>query len=119
MPDEHEFFSQPHGNPAWCFCRLPHCTGWAAYVKSFQAGNRTTDEPDDDAIETARKITRTLAGLTRHYSDLFGIKVDYNTALDLAAIDREQGRPAESPRLAPSGITAPLRPRAPRARGAN
>ena len=91
MPDEHEFFLQPHGTPAWCFCRHPHCTGWAAYVKWYQDGNRSADEPDDDAIEMARQITRTLAELTGHYGDLFGIKVDSNTALDFAAIDVAAG----------------------------
>jgi hypothetical protein len=87
MPDKHEFFPQPHGNPAWCFCRRPHCTGWAAYVNWFQDGNRSAGEPPDDAIEMARQITRTLTALTSYYSDLLGIKVDCNTALGLAAID--------------------------------
>jgi hypothetical protein len=60
-------------------------------VKWYQDGNRSADEPDDDAIEMARQITRTLAELTGHYGDLFGIKVDSNTALDFAAIDVTAG----------------------------
>lgn len=121
MPDEHEheFFSLADGKSAWCFCRRPHCTGWAAYVRWYQAGNPSADGPDDDAIEMARKITKTLAELTGHYGDLFGIKVDSNAALDFAAIDMAAGPADPVARLAPGGITAPLRPRAPRARGAN
>ena len=86
MPDKHEFFSQPHGNPPWCFCRRPDCTGWHAYVTWRQAGNSSV-EPGDDVIETDRRITTTLADLISYYRDLFGPGVDINTALDLAAID--------------------------------
>jgi len=49
------------------------------------------EEPDDDAIQTHKLITRLLVDLTRHYSELFGTEVDLNTALELAGIDRTAG----------------------------
>lgn len=88
MPDEHEFFPQPRGNPPWCFCKDPHCPGWTAYVAWYQADTGGPCEPDDDVIETHRRITRTMVNLARGYSELLGAGVDFNTALDLAAIDR-------------------------------
>ena len=93
MPEAHEFFSQPHGNPPWCFCRDRECPGWAAYVAWHQARTGSEGEPDDDVIEMHRRITRTLAKLTSHYSELLGTDVSYNAALDLAAIEMA----AESP----------------------
>jgi hypothetical protein len=62
-------------------------------VNWFQAGNRSAAEPDDDAIKAARQITSTLAALTGYYGDVFGIKVDPDTALYFADIDME-ARPA-------------------------
>jgi hypothetical protein len=87
MPDEHEFFWPPNGNPPWCFCRRPDCAGWAAYVTWRQVGNNPV-ELADDVIEADRRITTTLADLTSYYRDLFGPGVDFNTALDFAAIDK-------------------------------
>jgi hypothetical protein len=88
MPDEHEFFPQPGGNPPWCFCRDRDCPGWAAYLAWHQDDTGGDGEPDEGVVETHRLITRLLAALTRHYSELFGIEVDFNAALDLADIER-------------------------------
>jgi hypothetical protein len=88
MPDGHQFFPQPFGNPAWCFCRDRDCPGWAAYLAWYQNGADGDGEPDDGVIEAHRLITRELATLTRRYSELFGIELDFNTALNLADIER-------------------------------
>lgn len=88
MPDDHEFLPQPRGNPPWCFCKDWHCPGWTAYVAWYQADTGGHGKPADDVIETHRWITRTLVDLARSYSELLGAEVDFETALDMAAIDR-------------------------------
>jgi hypothetical protein len=88
MPDEHEFFRQPRGNPPWCFCRSRACPGWAAYASWYQDDTGRAGEPDDKVIEMHRVLTTELARLTRHYSELFGADVDLETALDLADIEK-------------------------------
>ena len=88
MLDEHEFFPQPRGNPPWCFCRHRDCPGWAVYVAWHQADTGEDGEPSDEVIEAHRRMSRVIAKLTCHYSALFGIEMDLNTALELADIDR-------------------------------
>ena len=88
MPDEHEFFPQPRGNPPWCFCRCRDCPGWAVYVAWHQDDTGENGEPSDEMIEAHRRMSRLIAKLTCYYSALFGIEVDLNTALELADIDR-------------------------------
>jgi hypothetical protein len=56
-------------------------------VAWHQVGNGSDGEPDDAVIEMHRRITRTLAKLTRRYSELLGTEVGYDAALDLAAIE--------------------------------
>jgi hypothetical protein len=88
MPDEHEFYPQPRNNPPWCFCRGRDCPGWAAYVAWYQDATGEEDEPGDKVIEAHNCLSRIIAELVSRYSALFGAKVDVNTALELAAIDR-------------------------------
>lgn len=88
MPDKHEFFPQPFGNPPWCFCQSRDCPGWAAYLAWRQWAAGAGGEPDDREIEATRQITRELVTLTRRYSELFGVDLDFNAALELAEIDQ-------------------------------
>jgi hypothetical protein len=88
MPNEHEFFPQPGDNPPWCFCRDRSCPGWVAYAAWHQDATGEVAEPGNDAIEAHEAITRALTNLARSYSKLFGASVDFNTALDLAALER-------------------------------
>jgi hypothetical protein len=88
MPDEHEFFPQPRGNPPWCFCRRRNCSGWAAYVAWHQDDTGANGEPSDEVTEAHRRMLRLIAKLTYYYSALLGIEVDLNMALELADIDR-------------------------------
>ena len=87
MSEKHEFFPQPHGAP-WCFCQARDCPGWAAYVTWHQADTGDDGEPGHDVIEAHRRMSRMLAKVTSYYSELLGAEVDFNTALDLADIDR-------------------------------
>jgi hypothetical protein len=91
MPDRHELFAQPHGNPPWCFCQDRDCPGWIAYVTWYQGDTGQAGEPDDDVIETHRRITKLIAELVGRYGELFGPGVDINTAVDLAALDLTGG----------------------------
>jgi hypothetical protein len=94
-------------------------------VTWYQAVSHSADEPDDDAVETARKITSTLAELTGYYGDLFGIRVDPDTALYFADIDmaarqadrvapprarRDHGSASTSRSPGPEGLIEDLRP---------
>ena len=88
MPDRHEFLPQPHSASPWCSCQDPDCPGRAASAARHRDYTGQAGDPEDDAIETHRLITRLLADLTRHDSHLSGVDVDANTALDLAGIDR-------------------------------
>jgi hypothetical protein len=88
MPDEHEFFPQPGGNPPWCFCRRGDCPGWAAYAAWYQDDTGEEGEPGDEVIEAHRCLSRLIAKLVFHYSALFSTEMDMDTALELNAIDR-------------------------------
>jgi hypothetical protein len=88
MPDKHEFYAQPRGNRPWCFCRDQGCAGWAAYVAWHQGATGRAGEPDKTTAKTHEVVTRLLTNLARSYSKLFGADVDFNTALDLADLER-------------------------------
>jgi hypothetical protein len=99
---EHEAFPQPGGKPAWCFCRHEDCRGWGAYTRWYQDYNGTGREPDDETVQAHSLITRLLAELVSHYSDLFGTGMDFDLALDLAGIDRSsEAAGSASPRSPP------------------
>jgi hypothetical protein len=58
MPDGHEFYPQPRGNPPWCFCTRRDCPGWAAYVAWYQDHTGEEGEPGDQVIEAHSCLSR-------------------------------------------------------------
>ena len=98
MPDKHEFFPQPRGNPPWCFCRHQDCPGWTVYVAWHRGDTGEDGEPSDEVIEAHRRMSKLIAKLTCYYSALFGIEMDLNMALELTDIDRAaklRGQPTD------------------------